>query len=78
MKTIMLVFGTRPEAIKICPLVLELRKRKNTGCYSLCDGPASADVRSGAKNIYIKVFVDNYRFTIYNSSNFLPVADGII
>ncbi len=29
MKTIMLVFGTRPEAIKMCPLVNELRTRKN-------------------------------------------------
>ena len=29
MKKIMLVFGTRPEAIKMCPLVLELNKRKN-------------------------------------------------
>lgn len=29
MKTIMLVFGTRPEAIKMCPLVTELKKRKN-------------------------------------------------
>ena len=29
MKTIMLVFGTRPEAIKICPLVNELKTRKN-------------------------------------------------
>ncbi len=28
MKTVMLVFGTRPEAIKMCPLVDELRKRK--------------------------------------------------
>lgn len=27
MKTIMIVFGTRPEAIKMCPLVLELKKR---------------------------------------------------
>ena len=27
MKRIMLVFGTRPEAIKMCPLVLELKKR---------------------------------------------------
>ena len=27
MKKILLVFGTRPEAIKMCPLVLELRKR---------------------------------------------------
>lgn len=29
MKTVMLVFGTRPEAIKMCPLVLELKKRKD-------------------------------------------------
>ena len=29
MKKIMLVFGTRPEAIKMCPLVLELRQRKS-------------------------------------------------
>lgn len=28
-KKIMLVFGTRPEAIKMCPLVNELRKRSN-------------------------------------------------
>ena len=27
MKKIMLVFGTRPEAIKMCPLVNELKKR---------------------------------------------------
>lgn len=29
MKTVMLVFGTRPEAIKMCPLVNELKKRKS-------------------------------------------------
>lgn len=28
MKKVMLVFGTRPEAIKMCPLALELKKRK--------------------------------------------------
>ena len=28
MKMVMVVFGTRPEAIKMCPLVKELRKRK--------------------------------------------------
>lgn len=28
MKKILIVFGTRPEAIKCCPVVLELRKRK--------------------------------------------------
>ena len=26
MRKVMMVFGTRPEAIKMCPLVLELRK----------------------------------------------------
>ena len=29
MKTIMVVFGTRPEAIKMCPLVNELRSKEN-------------------------------------------------
>ena len=29
MKKIMLAFGTRPEAIKMCPLVKELKNRKN-------------------------------------------------
>lgn len=29
MKTVMLVFGTRPEAIKMCPLVNELKTRRN-------------------------------------------------
>lgn len=28
MKKVMLIFGTRPEAIKMCPLVLELKKRQ--------------------------------------------------
>ena len=29
MKKVMIVFGTRPEAIKMCPLVNELKSRKN-------------------------------------------------
>ena len=29
MKKVMMVFGTRPEAIKMCPLVKELKERKN-------------------------------------------------
>ena len=35
MKKIMLVFGTRPEAIKMCPLVLELLKREEA-LVSVC------------------------------------------
>ena len=27
MKKVLVVFGTRPEAIKMCPLVIELKKR---------------------------------------------------
>ena len=37
MKKIMVVFGTRPEAIKMCPLVNELKKRKKNGDNCLCD-----------------------------------------
>lgn len=29
MKKVMLIFGTRPEAIKMCPLVNELKKRSS-------------------------------------------------
>ncbi len=32
MKKVMLVFGTRPEAIKMCPLVMELKKRESIEC----------------------------------------------
>lgn len=38
MKNIMLVFGTRPEAIKMCPLALELKKRKNISVRVLVTG----------------------------------------
>lgn len=36
MKTIMLVFGTRPEAIKMCPLVKEFQKRTNEFKIIVC------------------------------------------
>lgn len=35
MKKVMVVFGTRPEAIKMCPLVLELKSRNSIECI-LC------------------------------------------
>lgn len=34
----MIVFGTRPEAIKMCPLILELQKRKNIEVYVCVTG----------------------------------------
>ena len=47
MKTIMLVFGTRPEAIKMCPLVNELKTRQNINTV-VCYRTAQTDARSGA------------------------------
>ena len=38
MKNIMLVFGTRPEAIKMCPLVKELKARPNLNTYVCVTG----------------------------------------
>lgn len=35
MKKVMCVFGTRPEAIKICPLVLEMKKGKDLRSLSV-------------------------------------------
>ncbi len=37
-KKIMVVFGTRPEAIKMCPVVLELRKRSEIECVVCVTG----------------------------------------
>jgi UDP-N-acetylglucosamine 2-epimerase len=35
-KKVMVVFGTRPEAIKMCPLVKELKTHRYSGlCYRL-------------------------------------------
>ena len=37
---VMLVFGTRPEAIKMCPLVNELKTRESIETIVLCYGTA--------------------------------------
>lgn len=39
MKKVMLAFGTRPEAIKMCPLINELKK--GSRLKQLCALPAS-------------------------------------
>ena len=38
MKTVMLVFGTRPDAVKMCPLLLELRSRNHFNTVALVTG----------------------------------------
>lgn len=51
MKKVMLVFGTRPEAIKMCPLVNELKKTFRYKDGSMCHSPTSSDVGSGTGDI---------------------------
>ncbi len=38
MKKVLLVFGTRPEAIKMCPLIIELKKRKSIEVITVVTG----------------------------------------
>ena len=38
MKKVMLIFGTRPEAIKMCPLVNELKTRKGLQTFVCVTG----------------------------------------
>lgn len=38
MKKVMLVFGTRPEAIKMCPLVMEMKERKSVNAVVCTSG----------------------------------------
>lgn len=48
MKKILLVFGTRPEAIKMAPLVKALqRDTEHFETKSVCDGTTSSDVGPG-------------------------------
>lgn len=47
MKKIMLVFGTRPEAIKMCPLVWELRGRQGV-CARVCVSGQHREMLRGA------------------------------
>ena len=36
MKKVLVIFGTRPEAIKMCPLVLELKKSVSQDSTGKC------------------------------------------
>ena len=47
---VMTIFGTRPEAIKMAPLVHALEQSPDIGKHCVCDGAASADARPGAGN----------------------------
>ena len=54
MRKVLVVFGTRPEAIKMCPLVLELQKRKNIECVVCLTGQHREMLRQVMEAFHIK------------------------
>ena len=48
---VMTIFGTRPEAIKMAPLVKELEKERRNRKYSLCYSTTSPNARSSIRYI---------------------------
>ena len=48
MKKVLVIFGTRPEAIKMCPLVLEMKKVK-TGNAGVCHRTAQGNAEAGSR-----------------------------
>lgn len=61
MKTVMLVFGTRPEAIKMCPLINELKKREGIRTL-VCITGQHTDMLSGVLDTF--GVVPNYRLSV--------------
>jgi len=57
-KTIMLVFGTRPEAIKMCPLVLELKKRPDVRTLVCVTGQHRDMLRQVLEAFHVEPDVD--------------------
>ena len=53
MKKIMIVFGTRPEAIKMCPLIKELQKDESLKTVVCVSGQHRDMVNSVLKNFYV-------------------------
>ena len=60
MKKILLVFGTRPEAVKMCPLVQELRARREIKTVVCVTGPDPCNVfrRAGLRSLRYEGFAD--------------------
>lgn len=54
MKRIMIVMGTRPEAVKLCPLIRELRKRETYEIFVLSTGQHRAMLDSALEAFSVK------------------------
>ena len=53
MKKVMVVFGTRPEAIKMCPLVKELKTRKTIETVVCVTGQHREMLRCGPYRVVL-------------------------
>ncbi len=79
MKKIMLVFGTRPEAIKMCPLVNELKTRKNIEIIVTVTGQHKQMLNQVLKTFNV---IPNYNLSIMKDQQTLfdittNILDGI-
>lgn len=76
MKKVMLVFGTRPEAIKMCPLVNELKKRKNIEVVVCVTGQHRKMLDQVLKTFHI---VPNFDLSIMKDSQTLfDITENIL
>lgn len=81
MKTVMLVFGTRPEAIKMCPLVNALKLRKNIRTV-VCVTGQHREMLQQVLNVFnvvpdynLEIMKDNQTLNTITSSILLNIND---
>ena len=48
---VLTVFGTRPEAVKLAPVIRELEKHPEIDSRGVCDRPTSRDARPGVGSV---------------------------
>lgn len=73
---VLMAFGTRPEAIKMCPLVLELKKRKEISCVLCLTGQHREMLQQVMEVFQIK---EDYNLDIMEQNqNLSSITTGII
>ena len=72
---IMLVFGTRPEAIKMCPLVLELQKHKEFECIVCLTGQHKEMLEQVMKAFGVE---SDYNLGIMQQQTLTTITTGVL
>ena len=76
MKRVLVVFGTRPEAIKMCPLVLELQQRESLETVVCVTGQHRQMLDQVLKTFNV---IPDYDLSIMKRSQTLfDIIDGVI